>query len=136
MRQAISAGAQDALLRVGPFFSSTQRRTMIDLAAELRLPVMYDRREYVEQGGLVTYAPDNSDLYRRAACTSQDRLEGAIDKPELLGEASFGLAAGTSAFLDSPEGARRPPAPDFRPPARQWYPVDIAREAWLPSATR
>jgi putative ABC transport system substrate-binding protein len=28
---------------------------------------MYERREYVEQGGLVTYGPDTSDLYRRAA---------------------------------------------------------------------
>jgi ABC-type uncharacterized transport system substrate-binding protein len=67
MRQAVSAGAQGALLRVGPFFSSAQRRTIVDLAAELRLPVMYERREYVEQGGLVTYGPDTSDLYRRAA---------------------------------------------------------------------
>jgi putative tryptophan/tyrosine transport system substrate-binding protein len=67
MRQAVSAGAQGALLRVGPFFSSAQRRTIVDLAAELRLPVMYERREYVEQGGLVTYCPDTSDLYRRAA---------------------------------------------------------------------
>jgi putative ABC transport system substrate-binding protein len=67
MRQAVSAGAQGALLRVGPFFSSAQRRTIVDLAAELRLPVMYERREYVEQGGLVTYSPDTSDLYRRAA---------------------------------------------------------------------
>jgi putative ABC transport system substrate-binding protein len=64
MRQAVSAGAQAALLRVGPFFSSAQRRAIVDLAADLRLPVMYERREYVEQGGLVTYAPDSSDLFR------------------------------------------------------------------------
>jgi putative tryptophan/tyrosine transport system substrate-binding protein len=67
MRQVLSAGAQGVLVRIGPFFSATQRRTMVDLAAELRLPVMWDRREYVDQGGLATYAPDNSDLYRRAA---------------------------------------------------------------------
>src|SRR5262245_44185180 len=67
MRQVLSAGAQGAVLRIGRFFSSTQRRTMIELAAALRLPVMYDRREYVEQGGLATYAPDTADLYRRAA---------------------------------------------------------------------
>src|SRR5262249_30219876 len=67
IRQAVSAGAQGALVRVGPFFSSTQRRTMVDLAADLRLPVMYDRREFVEQGGLATYASDTSELCRRAA---------------------------------------------------------------------
>jgi putative ABC transport system substrate-binding protein len=77
MRQAVSAGAQGALLRVGPFFSSTQRQTIVDLAAELRLPVMYERREYVVQGGLVTYAPDNSDLYRRAAGYVARILAGA-----------------------------------------------------------
>src|SRR5262249_17333554 len=42
MRQAVSAGVQGAVLRIGPFFSSTQRRTMIELAAELRLPVIVD----------------------------------------------------------------------------------------------
>jgi putative ABC transport system substrate-binding protein len=67
MRQVISAGAQGALMRVGPFFSSSQRQAVVDLAAELRLPVMYERREYIEQGGLLTYTPDIADLYRRAA---------------------------------------------------------------------
>jgi putative ABC transport system substrate-binding protein len=67
MRQAISAGAQGALMRVGPFTSSSQRQAIVDLAAELRLPMSYDRRDYIEQGGLLTYAPDHADLYRRAA---------------------------------------------------------------------
>jgi putative tryptophan/tyrosine transport system substrate-binding protein len=67
MREAVSAGAQGALLRVGPFFSSTQRRKIIDLAAQLRLPVMYERPEDVAQGGLVSYSPDYSELFRRAA---------------------------------------------------------------------
>jgi putative tryptophan/tyrosine transport system substrate-binding protein len=67
MRQAISAGAQGALMRVGPFFSSSQRQVIVDLAAELRLPAMYERRDYIEQGGLLTYVPDLADLYRRAA---------------------------------------------------------------------
>ena len=67
MRQAVSTGAQGALMRAGPFFSSSQRQAIVDLAAELRLPVMYERREYIEQGGLLTYVPDIADLYRRAA---------------------------------------------------------------------
>jgi putative ABC transport system substrate-binding protein len=67
MHQAISAGAQGALMRVGPFFSSSQRLTIVDLAAELRLPVMYERRDYIEEGGLLAYVPDIADLYRRAA---------------------------------------------------------------------
>jgi putative ABC transport system substrate-binding protein len=67
MREAVSVGAQGALLRVGPFFSSIQRRKIVDLAAELRLPVMYERPEDVEQGGLVSYGPDAAELFRRAA---------------------------------------------------------------------
>jgi putative tryptophan/tyrosine transport system substrate-binding protein len=77
MRAALSAGVQGAVVRIGPFFSSSQRRTMIDLAAELRLPVMYDRREYAEQGGLATYTPDNADLNRRAAGYVARILAGA-----------------------------------------------------------
>ena len=52
---------------VGPVFSSIQRRQIVDLAAELRLPVMYERPEDVEHGGLVSYGPNYSELSRRAA---------------------------------------------------------------------
>jgi putative ABC transport system substrate-binding protein len=37
------------------------------LALAARLPVMHSFRENVEAGGLVSYGPDRSDLYRRAA---------------------------------------------------------------------
>ena len=57
MREAISAKTQGAVMRASPFFSSAQRQAIVDLAAELRLPVMYERREWVEQGGLVSYVP-------------------------------------------------------------------------------
>jgi putative ABC transport system substrate-binding protein len=77
MREAISAGAQGVLMRVGPFSSSTQRQTIVDLAAELRLPVMYERRDYIEEGGLLAYVPDIADLYRRAAAYVVVILAGA-----------------------------------------------------------
>jgi putative tryptophan/tyrosine transport system substrate-binding protein len=77
MRQAVSAGARGALMRVGPFLSSAQRQMIVDLAASLRLPVMYERREYVDQGGLVTYGPNTSDLYGRAAGYVARILAGA-----------------------------------------------------------
>ncbi len=67
MREAVSASAEGALLRVGPFFSSIQRQKIIDLAAELRLPVMYERPGDVEHGGLVSYSPDYPELFWRAA---------------------------------------------------------------------
>ena len=37
------------------------------LALVSRLPTMYGAREHVEAGGLMTYAPNFADLYRRAA---------------------------------------------------------------------
>jgi hypothetical protein len=40
---------------------------MADLAARHHLPAVYPWRFYATSGGLASYAPDNLDLYRRAA---------------------------------------------------------------------
>ncbi len=77
MHQAKAAGAQGAIVRGTPFYSSTQRRMIVEAAAEHRLPVMYENREYVEQGGLLTYATDRVLLYRRAATYVAKILAGA-----------------------------------------------------------
>jgi hypothetical protein len=57
MRQALAEGARDAVVRGSPYFSSVQRRRIIDSAAEHRLPAIYERRDDAERGGLVSYAP-------------------------------------------------------------------------------
>jgi ABC-type uncharacterized transport system substrate-binding protein len=107
MRQAVAAGAQGALSRIGPFSSSAQRQAIVDLAAELRLPVMYERREYIEQGGLVTYGPDTSDLYHRAAGYVAKILAGAypgdlpIEQPTKF-VLAINLKAAKSLGLDIP----------------------------------
>jgi putative ABC transport system substrate-binding protein len=67
MRQAVSVSAQAAVLRGIPFFSSAQRKMIVDNAAEHRLAMIYESREYVEQGGLACYATDVFDLYRLTA---------------------------------------------------------------------
>jgi len=67
MRQAIAVGAQGAVVRGGPFFSAIQRRVIIESAAELRLPVIYERRDDAAQGGLMSYSADQIELYRSAA---------------------------------------------------------------------
>ena len=77
MREAISAKTQGALMRASPFFSSAQRQAIVDLAAELRLPVMYERREWVEEGGLVSYGTDSAHLYQHAATYVAKILAGA-----------------------------------------------------------
>jgi hypothetical protein len=42
-----------------------------------RLPTVYDSREYVEAGGLISYGPDFPDLFRRAADYVDKILPGA-----------------------------------------------------------
>ena len=48
-------------------FSAVQRRVIIDSAAELRLPVIYERRDDAAQGGLMSYSADHLELYRATA---------------------------------------------------------------------
>ena len=53
------------------------RRRVVDLAAKNRLPAMYLTRQYVEAGGLMSYAPNIPDLFRRAAAYVDKILKGA-----------------------------------------------------------
>jgi putative ABC transport system substrate-binding protein len=52
-------------------------RQIVDLARRHRLPAMYDRKEYAEAGGLMTYGPSFPDLFRRAAVYVDKILKGA-----------------------------------------------------------
>ena len=53
------------------------RRRLVDLAAKSRRPVIYPFREDVEAGGLMSYGPNVSDLFRRAATFVDKILKGA-----------------------------------------------------------
>jgi putative ABC transport system substrate-binding protein len=59
-----------------PMFTS-ERSRLVDLAAKHRLPAVYGRREYVDAGGLMSYAPNLADLFRRAATYVDKILKGA-----------------------------------------------------------
>jgi putative ABC transport system substrate-binding protein len=48
-----------------------------ELAARSRLPAMYGLRPYVEAGGLISYGPDITDIWRRAAVFVDKILKGA-----------------------------------------------------------
>jgi putative ABC transport system substrate-binding protein len=64
-------------LTVGPSPVFTSNRNQIlDFAAKKRLPGMYPWKEYVEDGGLMSYAPSLSDRYRRAAFYVDKILKG------------------------------------------------------------
>jgi putative ABC transport system substrate-binding protein len=48
-----------------------------DLAIKYRLPAIYQEQEFVDTGGLMSYGPDFSDLYRRAAYFVDKIFKGA-----------------------------------------------------------
>jgi putative ABC transport system substrate-binding protein len=54
-----------------------QRTRLAELAAKHHLPSTYHLKEFVEVGGLMSYAPDVSDMSRRAAGYVDKILKGA-----------------------------------------------------------
>jgi ABC-type uncharacterized transport system substrate-binding protein len=56
---------------------NTQQRRVFDFAAKNRLPAIYPYSEFVEAGGLMSYGPGNTDLWRRAADFVDKILKGA-----------------------------------------------------------
>ncbi len=64
-------------LLVPAVMASTYQRQITDFAQKKRLPLIYDAKEFVEQaGGLMSYGPDFSDLWRRAATYVDKILKG------------------------------------------------------------
>jgi putative ABC transport system substrate-binding protein len=59
-----------------PLMSANQKR-IVGFALKSRLPSMYDNREHVEAGGLMSYGTDLADSYRRVAIYVDKILKGA-----------------------------------------------------------
>ena len=74
---AMTAKRAGALLVLGDVMFVTHRIRLADLAAKSRLPAMYVHREYVEAGGLMSYGPMITELFRRAATYVDKILKGA-----------------------------------------------------------
>src|SRR5262245_21418644 len=71
---------QDSALVVAPdalFF--TRRVQIADLATRYRIPIIYELREYVEAGGLVSYGPSTSVEYQQGGTLTGRILKG--EKP-------------------------------------------------------
>jgi putative ABC transport system substrate-binding protein len=67
----------DALFAFGNPVNFKNRQLIADFALKRRLPSLYQERLFVESGGLVSYAPRFSDLFRRAATYVDKILKGA-----------------------------------------------------------
>jgi putative ABC transport system substrate-binding protein len=70
-------GRADAVLVFASPVVNSQRKQVIELAAKNRLPAIYYRRDFVEDGGLMTYGVDFLDLDGRAATYVDKILKGA-----------------------------------------------------------
>jgi putative ABC transport system substrate-binding protein len=75
--RAASKGRADAvLMMVSGALAGDLRTEIAELAIKSRLPVIYQRQEYVEAGGLMSYGANRSDLFRRAATYVDKILKG------------------------------------------------------------
>jgi len=70
---AMGAARAEALVVESDRALLAHRGRIVDLAARRRLPALYPYREFVEAGGLVSYAPSYADMFRRSA-TYVDRI--------------------------------------------------------------
>jgi putative ABC transport system substrate-binding protein len=75
-KTATAKHAQAVITLRNPLIVS-ERKRIVDLAIKSRLPVIYDDRDFVEAGGLMSYGTNLVDLYRRAATYVDKILKGA-----------------------------------------------------------
>src|SRR5262245_21099777 len=75
--QAATKERTGALITLEDAFVFTQRTRIVKLAAKNGLPAMYGFREFVDAGGLMSYAANLADMYRHAAAYVDKILKGA-----------------------------------------------------------
>jgi putative ABC transport system substrate-binding protein len=71
-----------ALIAAADPFIIVQRDVIIRLAETHRVPAIYAYRQFVSEGGLMSYGPDTADIFRRAASYVDRILKG--EKPAAL----------------------------------------------------
>src|SRR5712692_3769115 len=74
---ALTKNHSDALIVLPHPVTLAHRQRIVDLAAKNKLPGMYPWGEFVEAGGLMAYATNRSDMFRRAATYVDKILKGA-----------------------------------------------------------
>jgi putative ABC transport system substrate-binding protein len=70
-------GRAEGILVAGDPLTISKREQLIALAARYSIPVMYEYREFTEIGGLISYGPNLSDIYRQAGSYAGQILKGA-----------------------------------------------------------
>jgi len=75
--RAATQGRAGALLAPDDFQTTAYRFRIVALAARSRLPAMYGLREFPDDGGLMSYGTNYSDIFRRTATFVDKILKGA-----------------------------------------------------------
>jgi putative ABC transport system substrate-binding protein len=65
-----------AIMTTGSNRFFAERKRIVDLAAKYRLPAIYFQKEFVDEGGLMSYGADYEDLFRKAAQYVDKILKG------------------------------------------------------------
>ena len=56
-----------AIMTTGARNFFAERKRIVELAVKYRLPAIYFQKEFVDEGGLMSYGADFDDLFRKAA---------------------------------------------------------------------
>jgi putative ABC transport system substrate-binding protein len=75
--ESIAQAQYGAVCIVADAFFLSERSQIAKLAITYQLPSMHQLREEAEAGGLISYGPDSTDLYRRAATYVDAIIKGA-----------------------------------------------------------
>jgi putative tryptophan/tyrosine transport system substrate-binding protein len=75
--ETVAGEGADALLVNPGVLIAVHRARIIQFAGRHRWPAMYDRRQFVDEGGLMAYDASLTDLWRRAAVYVDKILKGA-----------------------------------------------------------
>ena len=74
---AMSKERPDAFLALMDITLSAHRRRILDFLAKDRVPAIFESKDWVQAGGLISYGPDGEDVSRRAAIQLDKILKGA-----------------------------------------------------------
>jgi ABC-type uncharacterized transport system substrate-binding protein len=67
----------NAIITGGGRLFFAERKRIVELGVQYRLPAIYAQKEFVDDGGLMSYGVEYDDLYRRAAVYVDKILKGA-----------------------------------------------------------
>ena len=73
---AVISARAEAMVIFNCYANLFNGQRVVDLTAKYRLPVIYNTREWVHAGGLMSYGPSLPDMYRRAAYYVDKILKG------------------------------------------------------------